>query len=1097
MRNIFHSKPNRFRSRLFILFLLFSILFIFESKGVAETDVEALADHILNETGVQGGLIAHVGCGDGKLTAALGRGDAFRVHGLDTAIENVTMARRYIQSLGRYGTISVERFHGNRLPYTDNLVNLLVSEDLDGISMDEVMRVLVPLGMAYIKENGEWKRSVKPWPDEMDEWTHYLHDASGNAVADDTLVGPPKHLQWVCGPLYARSHEIDATVGALVSAQGRLFYILDEGLIGITDERLPQQWALAARDAFNGALLWKRPLPQWGWREWKREELEGKDWTGLRGQRTRTPQVNPRRLAADGNRVYFTLGYDAPVSELDAATGDTIRIFENTKGADEILLREGVLYLCIRNHDQGTEKRRTGNTPLETIQALRIQTGEVLWKETEEKVLPLSLAMGKDCVVYNNFKEIVCRDVETGAERWRAPAAVQKASIWGSPVTLVVYQDLVLFAGPNQLEAFSIKNGQSLWKGPGVKGPGVSNPPDLFVADGLVWAGGPDNRYGTNVWLDDTSVNTYTKVSGKDPWTGKVKKTIEVHNLITPGHHFRCYRSKATERYLLWPKRGVEFLDLESDNHMRHDWLRPTCKLGFMPCNGSIYIPPHQCFCYQGVKLNGFNALVSQLQGGQKTGPEKRFEKGSAFPISEAGAAASLDAWPAFRHDSRRSGCASTTAPVEVDRLWETQLGGKLTQPIAAGGKLFLSSVDTHTIYALNADTGTKEWSFTTGGRVDSPPAFYEGMVLAGSADGWFYCLSAANGELIWRFRAAPEDRRIFSFGQLESAWPVHGSPLILDGVVYCSAGRSSYLDGGIYVYGLNPRTGAVLYETCLDGPDPNLPEDIGRPFDMEGAWTDVLVTDGTYLYMQQIMLDRELNLRDTPRITNFGDRKMGRHIFSTAGFLDDSGWNRTFWMYSERWPGYYIGNQAPKAGQLLVFDEETTYGVKTFTRRNRHSVMFFPATDGYLLFADDNDNEPALVDAGGNPKPVKWLPDVNPAIGHTLDGTGVDKDKATGFIRTRAPKWNVWIPVRVRAMVQAGEILFAAGPPDTLDPSDPLAAFEGRKGGILCAFSAKDGKQVVDYSLESPPVFDGLIAAYNRLFMAARDGNVICYGKK
>ena len=36
--------------------------------------------------------------------------------------------------------------------------------------------------------------------------------------------------------------------------------------------------------------------------------------------------------------------------------------------------------------------------------------------------------------------------------------------------------------------------------------------------------------------------------------------------------------------------------------------------------------------------------------------------------------------------------------------------------------------------------------------------------------------------------------------------------------------------------------------------------------------------------------------------------------------------------------------------------------------------------------------------------------------------------------------------PERVRAMVLAGETLFAAGPPDLLDPEDPLAAFEGRR---------------------------------------------------
>ncbi|MFH1737508.1 MAG: hypothetical protein ABIH23_00775, partial [bacterium] len=225
------------------------------------------------------------------------------------------------------------------------------------------------------------------------------------------------------------------------------------------------------------------------------------------------------------------------------------------------------------------------------------------------------------------------------------------------------------------------------------------------------------------------------------------------------------------------------------------------------------------------------------------------------------------------------------------------------------------------------------------------------------------------------------------------------------------------------------------------------------------------------------------------------GNRKFGRHVFSTGGFLDDSGWNRTFWMYSETWPGFYIANQSPKAGQVLVFDDTTTYGVNSFTRRNRHSPMFFPSTDGYLLFADDNETEPVLVNEKGEPKPVKWIPDMNPAILRSLDDPTVNVDKGTGFTRAKPPKWAEWIPVRVRAMVLADKTLFVAGPPDVLDPADPLAAFEGREGGMLWAIAAKDGSKLAEYNLSYPPVFDGLIAANERLYMSTMDGKVLCFG--
>ena len=63
------------------------------------------------------------------------------------------------------------------------------------IPMTEVMRVLAPNGVACIKSGGKWTATTKPRPENIDEWTHFLHDAGNNAVARDELVGPPRSLQ--------------------------------------------------------------------------------------------------------------------------------------------------------------------------------------------------------------------------------------------------------------------------------------------------------------------------------------------------------------------------------------------------------------------------------------------------------------------------------------------------------------------------------------------------------------------------------------------------------------------------------------------------------------------------------------------------------------------------------------------------------------------------------------------------------------------------------------------------------------------------------------------------------------------------------------
>ena len=96
--------------------------------AVANGEAQA-AGKILEASGVRGGLIVHLGCGDGKLTAALRAGDSYLVHGLDCQAAQVDSAREYLTSQGLYGPVSVDRWNGSRLPYIDNAVNLLVVSD--------------------------------------------------------------------------------------------------------------------------------------------------------------------------------------------------------------------------------------------------------------------------------------------------------------------------------------------------------------------------------------------------------------------------------------------------------------------------------------------------------------------------------------------------------------------------------------------------------------------------------------------------------------------------------------------------------------------------------------------------------------------------------------------------------------------------------------------------------------------------------------------------------------------------------------------------------------------------------------------------------
>jgi hypothetical protein len=77
--------------------------------------------------------------------------------------------------------------------------------------------------------------------------------------------------------------------------------------------------------------------------------------------------------------------------------------------------------------------------------------------------------------------------------------------------------------------------------------------------------------------------------------------------------------------------------------------------------------------------------------------------------------------------------------------------------------------------------------------------------------------------------------------------------------------------------------------------------------------------------------------------------------------------------------------------------------------------------------------------------------------------------------------------------MVKAGDLLWAAGPPDTYDASDPFAPFEGKKGAVLATLRSADGKKLSERKLDCPPVFDGMIAAGGSLYLSLRDGSILC----
>jgi outer membrane protein assembly factor BamB len=1015
---------------------------------------EMQAQSILDATGIKGGLVVHIGCADAKLTTELYANERYLVHGLDTDADNVKKARDYIKSLGLYGKVSVEQFAGNRLPYTDNLVNLIVSENPGNVLMNEVMRVLCPNGVAYIKTDGKWTKTVKPRSKDIDEWTHYLHDASNNAVANDTHVGPPRYLQWIGKPKFARAHEQLASLSSAVTGGGRLFYIIDEG--PQADVRLPSEWYLAARDAFNGVNLWKKRIGVWA--------------DQLRRFRSGPPDL-AFRLVTGNERVYVTLEIGAPVSVLDAATGETLWVYKGTDNTRQIICVDNKLLMLIDTAPQTTNQIeseiRRGLKPapgLRAIVAADASSENILWRKDIESLVHPTLAAQNKRLFYQTQNNLFCVNMDTGDELWHTPIKMELKGHevgWESP-TLVVQDGIVYYADFKRITAFSTEDGRSLWSGSAW--PGYNSPPDIFVIDGLVWTKGRQ-----------------VQRIGIDALTGTPKKEIAS---VKGYMHHRCYRNKATNRFLLLGNQGVQFIDISSGEIWQNYWVRGTCQYGIIPANGLLYIPPDSCACNLKTKLNGFYALTANREPLSKSLKNVRLEKGPAYGQISNRTSSEFGAWPTYRHDTMRSGMTKARVPNQLKRLWQADIGGRLSSVTSAGGMVFVSSIDTHTVHALDGRDGSKLWGYTADGRVDSPPTVYNRLVLFGSADGWVYALRASDGKLIWRFRAAPEDRRTFVNGQLESVWPVHGSVLVKDDVLIVTAGRSSYIDGGIYVYRLEPETGRKISETVIYSPEAGTgkqPREGGK--EMRGVLSDILSTYNEDVYMRHMKVDFAMA----------SETGTGVHLFTPIGFLDDTWWHRAYWVVNDEflshWSAWWkVGNIVP-SGRILSYNESSVfgYGRDQYPKGNTGQ---WRGGEKYQLFAFDRD--PGRKDKGTK-QAAKQV---------------AKKKRRTSTLSTLEYRWNVQVPFFVTAMVVADKTMFIAGPPDIIrtkgtsgeealvlaNPQEALAAWKGKEGGTLWAVSISNGKKLADYKLDSQPVFDGMAAANNRLYLANKNGRIICF---
>jgi outer membrane protein assembly factor BamB len=1047
--------PSRWACGLGVLFLLARSL----SAGEVLPDAAAVSQ----ATGIKEGFVIVVGSSDGRLEADLAAAGEGRilVQGLANARATVDAARERIAAAGQYGYATVAWTPDfKRLPYNDNLANLVIA-DLDATgapTREEVLRITAPYSAAWVRTKGAWQKLAKPLPAEMGEWTHFNYGPEGNPQSRDSLVHVPRGLQWFVSSISTQTQATSRLAGGRLYHGGRL------------SSRSEQARLYVARDAFNGLPLWERPE--------------------VNSDRLR-PDME-RVTVADGKRIVGQIGEPGFSRAIDGATGKDLRIYDQglkvapaVKGEKYPQFLPQFLQALVGPHlIQGYEGE---------VVALDVESGarRWAWKAPEGRTVAwLAVGDGRVFVAltddpgarhysYNNqfnyLSEVTALQLADGAPQWTSTAMKD------FPTFGIVYAEGGLFIQHAGIDRAMNRDPSTTRKSlTSAYGPLLRLDPatgrEVFRTD--VGAVEPKDRF----WHNQLRVQDGAAypgfgwvVRGFDAKTGTPRDRLyDVFGAQTHPIGF-CSQVRGTARGQVGGK-FVSFFDLQEKSLQFVAIARNTCDLAHYPGYGTIYTASDGCGC--ATYLRGLVALQCyQTTGGAVVPDGERLETG----VRVTPAAADPEgAWPTLMGDPSRSGKAAVAVaandqakptataslalpkligPIGLDWARANLRLGHITPPVVAGDLMVVAVTDTHEVHGLHAATGAPRWRHRAGGRINSSPTLWRGLVLFGAGDGSVTALRATDGALAWRFLAAPERRSTVIDGQVESLWPVHGSVLVRQGKAFIAAGRHVTADGGVRLWRLDAATGAIEAQGRIDNRPTSEADPMPSLYEAQGRICDLLSmnSNDTLIGMGPIVIDPAtlawINYSLTkptgtraadPRVTRpaedylAGPATIGRDTAGVKNFLTAP----SVGMIDRR-----TNNVGSKGQQGLRFGVFGSYE----TQYRGHQIV----RDGTTIYAFDR----ALTR-------IEHTPDWKP-VGELLERQD-NKGKGTILVER--------MPAVIEGALLAGDRFYAA---------DQKTIY----------LYGRDGKEQGTLSPAGKLVMHGLVAAHGRLYVAQDDGVIQIYG--
>jgi len=160
--------------------------------------------------------------------------------------------------------------------------------------------------------------------------------------------------------------------------------------------------------------------------------------------------------------------------------------------------------------------------------------------------------------------------------------------------------------------------------------------------------------------------------------------------------------------------------------------------------------------------------------------------------------------WPQFQFDPGNTGFnPDGTGPLEsISTRWTFETDA--TSAAIVDNTVYVGAIRNANVYALDADTGTVQWSFETEDIVTSSPAVDDGTVYIGDRDGNMYALDADDGTEQWRY-------------EIQSVGMGIQTPAVADGTVYFSSSASAIPnsgDGNVYALDADDGTEQWIFNT-------------------------------------------------------------------------------------------------------------------------------------------------------------------------------------------------------------------------------------------------------------------------------------------